>query len=88
MTLVRRGGLLVPFDVPELTIDDAIERGWQRRDDGRLMEPKPDEYLPVYPVDRPWAFAPARIPWRDNWHYTMERLEPAHGPFFVGLPAL
>lgn len=27
----RRSGLLEPFEVPELTIDEAITRNWERR---------------------------------------------------------
>ena len=88
VTVRRPSGLLVPFDPPELTLDKAIERNWQRRDDGQLLEPKAEEYLPTYPLGRPWGFAPARIPWRDDWCRSMERHEPAHGPFFVGLPAV
>ena len=51
ITVRRHSGLVVPFDVPELTICRAIDRNWQRRKDGRLMEPKPVEYLPTYPLD-------------------------------------
>jgi hypothetical protein len=67
--VARSSGLLAPFDPPELTIEQAIERGWERRADGRLMEPKPDEYLPAYPLTfsprRPWA-----DPWSDPWPET------------------
>ena len=59
MLIHRRSGLLEPFEPPELTIDAAIDRGWELH--GRLLEPKAEEYLPTYPVDRPWGFAPARI---------------------------
>jgi hypothetical protein len=58
----RRGsGLLEPFTVPRLTIGDAAERGWQRRDDGRLLEQKPPAYLPTYPL--PWRMPPPPRPW-------------------------
>jgi hypothetical protein len=77
---------MVPFDPPELTMDAAIRRGWELDDDDQLLVPKQEEYLPTYPVDRPWEFAPARIPWRDDWRWSMERRESAHGPFIVGLP--
>lgn len=53
-----RSGLLMPFDVPEVTIDAAIERGWVRH--GRLMEPKPEEFLYTSPL---WSQAVA------NWFY-------------------
>lgn len=82
ITVARKSGLAVPFDPPELTMEASIERACVVGDSG-LLEPKSEEYLPVYPVDRPWMFAPARIPWRDNWRYSMERIEPAHGPFIA-----
>lgn len=56
----RRSGLLEPFEVPELAIDDAIERNWVRSEDGRLMEPRPPEYLYTSPL---WSDAVA------NWFY-------------------
>ena len=79
VNVARPSGLLVPFTVPDLTIEQAIERNWMRREDGLLMEPKPDEYLLTYPLDRPWGFDPARIPWRDDYDF---------GPFITGLPEL
>lgn len=46
--VTRRGsGLLEPFAVPELSLDEAINRGWERH--GALLEPKSEEYLPAYP---------------------------------------
>lgn len=44
----RASGLLEPFTVPEITIDAAIDRGWER--DGRLLLPRPAEFLPTYPL--------------------------------------
>jgi hypothetical protein len=66
--------LLVPFEVPELTLDKAIDRGWVRRDDGRLMEPKPPESLKTSPL---WSQAVS------NWFYG----EVVNRPFdFVAWP--
>lgn len=63
--VTRRSGLLEPFTVPELTIDEAISRGWEQR--GPLMQPKRDErffrtFPPPYP---PWGWHLPRIPWDD-----------------------
>jgi hypothetical protein len=65
---VKRGsGLLEPFEVPELTLDEAINRGWERH--GRLMEPKHEELLPTYPLwnpPRPWELHWPAIRWDDG----------------------
>lgn len=79
ITVRRASGLAVPFEPPELTVEKAIDRNWQLREDSRLLEPKPDEYLLTYPVDRPWGYAPAQIPWHDDYDY---------GAFITGLPKL
>jgi hypothetical protein len=49
---VRRpgSGIVEPRELPRLTLADAIERGWQRREDGRLLMPHPPVYLPTYPL--------------------------------------
>jgi hypothetical protein len=60
---VRRAGreLLEPFKVPELTMDEAIRRGWELNDDDRLMVPKRDEeFLKTSPL---WSQAVA------NWYF-------------------
>jgi hypothetical protein len=82
MTVVqvaRPSGLLAPFEVPELTIEQSIDRGWELSSVLQLMVPKPEEYLLTYPVDRPWAFAPARIPWSVEYEWPV-------GPLVTGLP--
>lgn len=64
--VTRRSGLLEPFTVPELTIDEAISRGWERR--GPLLQPKRDErFLPTLPRwwPSPWDWPTPRIPWDD-----------------------
>ena len=66
ITVRRPSGLAVPFEPPELTMDASIDRSCETSDSG-LMVPKQPEYLPTYPADRPWMFAPARIPWDDKW---------------------
>lgn len=81
ITIARPSGIAVPFEVPELTMEQAIDRGWVRREDGRLLEPKPEEYLLTYPVDRPWGFVTPRIPWSVEYEYPT-------GPFITGLPEL
>lgn len=67
ITVKRPSGLVVPFDPPKLTREAAIERSWEVPDGGQLLEPK-HEYLPAYPCP-PWGFAPARIPWHDEYDY-------------------
>jgi hypothetical protein len=79
VNVARPSGLLVPFEPPDLTIDKAIERGWMLREDGLLMEPKPDEYLPTYPLVWPWADEHARIPWQKLYDFE---------PMITGLLAL
>ena len=44
----RASGLLEPFEVPELTIEAAIDRGWQLTSYG-LMRTSEPVYLPVQP---------------------------------------
>jgi hypothetical protein len=65
--VTRRGsGLLEPFAVPELTLDEAINRGWERH--GALLEPKPEEYLPAYPMPdftSYWRWGQG-VPWDDK----------------------
>ena len=56
--VTRPSGLLAPFDPPELTIAGAIDRGWEMRADGRLMEPKPEEFLYTSTVWRPLEWRP------------------------------
>ena len=53
MIYVKHGpaGLLVPFEVPSLALDDTIERGWELA--GPLMRPKPREFLKTSPFKRP-----------------------------------
>lgn len=65
---VKRGrsGLLEPFEVPELTIDKAIDRNWVRREDGRLMEAKPPMFLHTSPL---WS------PAISNWFYSSRRFD-------------
>jgi hypothetical protein len=65
---VRRpgSGILEPRELPRLTLDEAIERGWQRREDGRLLMPRPPAYLPTYPL----AWEPPRPP-PPRWLYEM-----------------
>jgi hypothetical protein len=82
--VARASGLLAPFEVPELTIERAIERNWAMRGDGRLLEPKPkrEEYLFTFPGPRfelPWGFAPSRIPWHEPYDF---------GSPFMGLPLI
>ena len=65
---VKRGnsGLLEPFEVPELTIDDAIDRNYVRRQGGRLMEAKPEKFLYTSPL---WS------PAISNWFYSQRRFD-------------
>lgn len=74
---VKRGsGLLEPFTVPELTMDQSISRGWEVN--GLLMEPKrEEEFLQTYPMPS-WAL----------YHAWTSAVRPATGPFIRGLPAL
>lgn len=74
---VTRGksGLLEPFTVPELTIDAAINRGWELVDE--LMEPRPPAYLYTSPPDLRLIL---------NWYWG-QRISAA-GPLLRGLPAL
>ena len=58
----RASGLLVSFDVPELTLPAAIERGWEMGP-GVLLLPRQPEYLPTYPA----RYLPGSIPWPDPW---------------------
>lgn len=46
----RASGLVEPFDVPQLTVEAAIDRGWHRG--GRLLEPAEPEgpWLVTYPM--------------------------------------
>jgi len=72
MLIHRRSGLLEPFEPPELTIDAAIDRGWELH--GRLLEPKAEEYLQTTPgtpmfMDRLgywWLGTPDRR-WDSGW---------------------
>lgn len=49
--LIRRpSGLLQPFDPPELSIGEAIERGWHLERGASLLLPNPIEYLPTFPA--------------------------------------
>lgn len=62
----RPSGLLVKFDPPGLTMAAAIDRGWERR--AALMLPRPEEFLPTYPM--PSSFADAgRVSWLDGFIY-------------------
>jgi hypothetical protein len=83
MTVVqvaRPSGLLAPFEVPELTIEQSIDRGWELSSVLQLMVPKPEEYLLTYPVDLQGEQAPPRIPW--DWSQVVYD----YGPFITGLP--
>lgn len=55
ITVARPSGVVVPFDVPELDIEHAIDRGWVRRYGGRLLEPKREEYLLTFPTYGPFV---------------------------------
>jgi hypothetical protein len=59
----RPSGLLVAFDPPELTIEQAIRRRWEMDDDELLMIPKRREFLATRPLTG-----------RDivNWYHGME----------------
>lgn len=72
--VTRRSGLLEPFEPPELTMDAAIDRGWERH--GRLLEPKrqEEEYLQTYPlpgfeVRSYWGWGQGIIPWENQHIY-------------------
>jgi hypothetical protein len=95
--VTRRSGLLEPFEPPELTMDAAIERGWERH--GALLEPKAEEYLPAYPMPGSglgsyWWWGQGIIPWENQHIYglidavtDMIRVESApRGPLTSGLP--
>jgi hypothetical protein len=45
---------LQPFDPPDLTINDAIERGWQIPPDHRLLAPLPKKFLTIEPSHDRW----------------------------------
>jgi hypothetical protein len=59
----RQSGLLEQFDPPELSMEAAIDRGWRLRDDGRLLERKPEKFLPTYPLPIPWETVIPERPW-------------------------
>jgi hypothetical protein len=67
--VARQSGLLVPFEAPELTMEQAIDRGWARRPDGRLLRPKPEEYLPTELRDALAAAALAGNTTRTAWWF-------------------
>jgi hypothetical protein len=46
-------GLAVQVGLPALTMAGAIGRGWQPREDGRLLEPKPPAFLQTSPFRAP-----------------------------------
>lgn len=75
ITVRRASGLAVPFDPPEVTSEAAIERSWEFSCEGRLLLPKRPEYLKTTPLPcwcslrYPWGFAPARIPWHDEYDF-------------------
>jgi hypothetical protein len=50
ITVARPSGVVVPFEPPELTMEQAIRRGWEMDDDDVLMVPKREEFLPTYPL--------------------------------------
>lgn len=59
----RPSGLVDRRELPELTSSAAIDRSWRIPEGGTLLLPEPEKFLPTYPADRPWGYAPARIPW-------------------------
>lgn len=61
--ITRPSGLVDRRELPELTLSAAIDRSCEVPEGKVLLRPKPEEFLPTYPVDGPWGFAPVRIPW-------------------------
>lgn len=57
----RPSGLIDQREVPELTLDAAIERSWTIPAGSRLLRPEAEQYLPTYPL--PTWHIPACIPW-------------------------
>jgi hypothetical protein len=74
--VTRPSGILAPFEVPELTMEQAIERNWARRAGGRLLEPRPEERLPAYPMP---GF---QVRYPGNWSQVAYD---HYGPFIKGL---
>jgi hypothetical protein len=71
-----KSGLLEPFDVPELTLDAAVERGWELH--GDLLGPRPLEQ--AFLTTRPVAGFTL------HWYWGARCLEP--GQLLQGLPVL
>jgi hypothetical protein len=69
-------GLLEPFEVPDLTMEASISRGWELH--GDLLEPRAPEreYLTTTPLPG----------FTLNWYWGTRCLEP--GKLLQGLPAL
>lgn len=83
ITVRRRSGLAVPFEPPELSAEAAIGRSWHRPQGGALLLPKERQYLPAYPLPRPWGGPPHSLAW-----YFAFGPGPVFGPIISGLPAL
>lgn len=49
ITVRRPSGLVVEFTPPEVTVEAAIERSWEIRPYGLLLEPKRPTYALTYP---------------------------------------
>ena len=73
----RVSGIVEKLELPQLTISEAISRGWEKL--GPLYLPKGEEFLKTYPM--PWiSSVDPEKPWGEPPKVDLTYLRPLGGP--------